>query len=42
MMQQARIALREHGYYDREMLSLERRVRCLFKPDHFECASPVE
>ncbi len=42
MMQQARIALREHGYYDGEMLSLERRVRCLFNPDHFECASPVE
>ena len=42
MMQQARIALREHGYYDGEMLSLQRRARCRFNQEHFECASPVE
>ena len=42
MMQQARIALREHGYYDGKMLTLQRRVRCHFYPEHFECANPVE
>ena len=42
MMQEARIQLREHGYYDGDMLALERKVRCKFKPDHFECANPVE
>jgi hypothetical protein len=42
MMQQARIALREHDYYDPEMLTLQRKVRCRFHPDHFECANPLE
>ncbi|MEK9765964.1 MAG: putative solute-binding protein, partial [Thalassolituus sp.] len=42
MMQQARIALRQHDYYDPTMLTLQRKVRCRFEPDHFECANPVE
>lgn len=42
MMQQARISLRDMNYYDAEMLSLQRRIRCKFKPDQGECVNPVE
>lgn len=42
MMQQARISLRDRGYYDAGMLTLERKVRCRFNPSHPECAQPVE
>lgn len=42
VMQQARIALHEHGYYDGKILTLQQRVRCHFNPEHSECANPVE
>lgn len=42
MMQEARLALRERDYYDADMLSLQRRVRCRLEPTHSECAQPVE
>jgi hypothetical protein len=42
MMQQARIALRNLDYYDAEMLSLQRRIRCKFAPDRGECVNPTE
>ena len=42
MMQEARLQLREKGYYDGDMLRLQRKVRCKFEPAHFECAQPKE
>jgi len=42
MMQEARIQLREREYYDADMLTLQRKVRCKFEPGHSECANPVE
>ncbi len=42
MMQEARIQLRDRGYYDPYMLTLQRKVRCKYEPAHFECANPVE
>lgn len=42
LMQEARIQLREKGYYDKDMLTLQRKVRCKFDPANFECANPVE
>ena len=42
MMQQARIELRERGYYHSEMLSLQRKIRCKIDQSRAECANPVE
>ena len=42
MMQQARISLRDMDYYDADMLSLQRRIRCKFAPDRGECVNPTE
>jgi hypothetical protein len=42
MMQQARIELREADYYDAEMLTIQRKVRCKLDPTRFECPNPVE
>jgi hypothetical protein len=42
MMQQARLHLRDQGYYDAEMLSLQRRVRCRFDGSRAECVNPQE
>ena len=42
LMQEARIQLRERDYYDKDMLTLQRKVRCKFNPANFECANPVE
>lgn len=42
MMQQARVQLRDKGYYDGDMLKLERKVRCHFDPTRPECTNPVE
>lgn len=42
MMQQARLHLRDQGYYDPEMLALQRRVRCRFDGSRAECVNPVE
>ncbi|EKF73471.1 hypothetical protein A11A3_13540 [Alcanivorax hongdengensis A-11-3] len=42
MMQQARLTLRGKGYYDADMLTLERKIRCKLDPKRAECANPVE
>ena len=42
MMQQARLHLRDLDYYDADMLSLQRRVRCRFDASRAECTSPEE
>ncbi|PKM22736.1 MAG: hypothetical protein CVV10_02765 [Gammaproteobacteria bacterium HGW-Gammaproteobacteria-14] len=42
MMQEARLQLRELGYYNAEMLSLQRRVRCRLNSDRAECVNPLE
>ena len=42
MMQSARVALREESYYDGEMLTLQRKVRCKFDPSRAECSMNVE
>ena len=42
MMQQARISLRDMDYYDAEMLTLQRRIRCKYSPERGECVNPVE
>jgi hypothetical protein len=42
MMQQARIELREADYYDAEMLTIQRKVRCKLDATRFECPNPLE
>ena len=42
MMQSARVALREQGYYDPSMLNLQRKIRCKFDPARAECNTIVE
>lgn len=42
LMQQARIKLRDQGYYSGDMLTLQRKIRCKFHPEHSECSNPVE
>ncbi len=42
MMQQARIQLRDEDYYDADMLTLQRKIRCKLAPSRAECANPVE
>ena len=42
MMQQARISLRDLDYYDADMLTLQRRIRCKHSPERGECVNPVE
>ena len=42
MMQEARLQLLEEGYYDPEMLRLQRRIRCRLESDRYECANPLE
>ena len=42
MMQQARIQLRDEGYYDPEMLTLQRKVRCKMDASRAECTTVVE
>lgn len=42
MMQQARISLRDMDYYDADMLTLQRRIRCKFAPERGECVNPTE
>ncbi|BAP14662.1 MAG: hypothetical protein AOY29_10035 [Alcanivorax borkumensis] len=38
MMQDARDALREQGYYSGDMLTLQRKIRCKFNPARSECS----
>ncbi|MCH8498225.1 MAG: DUF6091 family protein [Marinobacter sp.] len=42
MMQEARVQLRDEGYYDGDMLSLLRRIRCRTDASRPECTDPVE
>lgn len=42
MMQEARLTLRSKGYYDPDMLTLQRKIRCKLEPARGECANPVE
>ena len=42
MMQQARLDLRERGYYDADMLTLQRKIRCKLDQSRAECTNPVE
>lgn len=42
MMQEARLTLREKNYYDADMLTLQRKIRCKLSPERSECAEPVE
>ena len=42
MMQQARVQLRDEGYYHPEMLTLQRKVRCKMDPARAECTTVVE
>lgn len=42
IMQQARLQLRDRGYYSADMLTLQRKIRCKFHPKRGECTNPVE
>jgi TRAP-type C4-dicarboxylate transport system substrate-binding protein len=42
MMQEARIQLRDNGYYSPEMLKLQRKVRCKVDSSRGECTSGME
>lgn len=42
MMTEARIALRDIDYYDGNMLTLQRKVRCRINPDRPECTAMTE
>lgn len=41
-MQHARIEMRDAGYYDGDMLALQRRIRCRVDPSRYECPNPLE
>ncbi|WP_297791082.1 putative solute-binding protein [uncultured Marinobacter sp.] len=42
MMQQARVELRDKGYYSADMLTLQRKIRCRANGAREECTDPVE
>lgn len=42
MMQEARVQLREQGYYSPKMLTLQRKVRCKFDSSRAECTQNRE
>ncbi|MDX1597797.1 MAG: putative solute-binding protein [Marinobacter sp.] len=42
MMQQARLELRDKGYYSADMLTLQRKIRCRANGAREECTDPVE
>ena len=42
MMQEARVQLRDDGYYHPDMLRLQREIRCRFDSARPECTNPVE
>lgn len=42
MMRQARISLRDEGYYDGEMLAIQRKIRCRVDPGRAECSDKLE
>ena len=41
-MRDARLELRERGYYSADMLTLQRKIRCRANPSREECTNPVE
>lgn len=42
VMQNARLQLRDEGYYSAEMLTLQRKIRCRSDNRREECSNPVE
>lgn len=42
MMQELRLHLRDQDYFDGEMLTIMRKVRCKIDPARAECVNPVE
>lgn len=42
LMQEARLQLREQGYYSGDMLTLQRKIRCRTDGSREECSNPVE
>lgn len=42
MMQEARVSLRERGYYHPKMLTLQRKIRCKFDSSRAECTQNRE
>ncbi len=42
VMQQARLQLREEGYYSADMLTLQRKIRCRSDGTREECSNPIE
>lgn len=42
MMSTARLSLRDENYYDPEMLTLQRKIRCKFDASRAECSNPTE
>lgn len=42
MMQEARVQMRDQGFYSAEMLALQRRIRCKVESNRAECVNPVE
>lgn len=42
MLETARITLRDENYYDGEMLTLQRKIRCKLDSSRAECANPNE
>lgn len=42
MMQEARLQLRDEGYYSGDMLTLQRKIRCRADASRQECSNPVE
>ena len=41
-MLDVRLKLRDDGYYDPSMLTLQRKIRCKFDPSRDECRNPKE
>ncbi len=42
MMKQARLTLLKKGYYDGDMLELQRKIRCKYNPSRAECTTTVK
>ena len=42
MMEEARLQLRDEGYYHPEMLELQQRIRCRLEPDRSECVQSAQ
>ena len=42
MMREARIAMTGYGYYDKNMMSFLKKIRCQFNPTNYECTMKGE